>query len=88
MDKCPVCGKASLHEEKRRAEQNGFDLGTYVAEVCPSCGETLWNEKDVIRMEKKAKELGVWGLEQKTKIAIVGKSLAVRIPKRLADFQI
>ena len=84
--KCPVCGRANFRREKRRAEQDGFDLGVYVAEVCPSCGEVFWNEKDVVRMEHKAKEIGIWGLEQKTKVAIVGNSLAVRIPKRLADF--
>jgi uncharacterized C2H2 Zn-finger protein len=84
--KCPVCGKANLRREKRRAEQDGFDLGVYVAEMCPSCGEVFWNQKDVVKMEQKAKEIGIWGLEQKTKVATVGNSLAVRIPKRLADF--
>ena len=75
-----------MRREKRSAEQDGFDLGVYVAEVCPSCGEVFWNEKDVVRMEHKAKEIGIWGLEQKTKVATVGNSLAVRIPKRLAHF--
>lgn len=37
-------------------------------------------------MEQRAKKMGIWGLEQRTKIAMVGNSLAVRIPKRLADF--
>jgi len=84
--KCPVCGRASLRREKRHAEQSGFDLGVYVAEVCPSCGELFWDEKDVAKMEQKAKAIGIWGLEQKTKVAVVGNSLAVRIPKRLANF--
>lgn len=84
--KCPVCGKANLRRERRRAEQDGFDLGVYVAEICPSCGEIFWNQTDVVKMEQKAKEIGIWGLEQKTKVATVGNSLAVRIPKRLADF--
>jgi ribosomal protein L32 len=86
MVRCPVCGKANLRNEKRRAEQNGFDLGVYVAEVCPSCGEIFWDSDDVGRMERKAKRIGIWGLEQRTKVAVVGNSLAVRIPKRLADF--
>lgn len=86
MVRCPVCGKANLRREKRRSEQDGFDLGVYVAEVCPSCGEFFWNERDVIKMEHKAKQIGIWGLEQKTKVATVGNSLAVRIPKRLANF--
>lgn len=84
--KCPVCGKANLRREKRRAEQDGFDLGVYMAETCPSCGEIFWNQKDVVKMEQRAKQIGIWGLEQRTKVATVGNSLAVRIPKRLADF--
>ncbi len=86
MAKCPVCGKSELIRQKRHAEQYGFDLGAYVAEVCPSCGEVFWDEKSVPKMEQRAKKLGLWGLEQRTKIATVGNSLAVRIPKRLADF--
>jgi antitoxin component of MazEF toxin-antitoxin module len=37
-------------------------------------------------MERKAKQIGIWGLEQRTRVATVGNSLAVRIPKRLARF--
>jgi YgiT-type zinc finger domain-containing protein len=86
MVRCPVCGKAELLREKRHAEQYGFDLGVYAAEVCPSCGEVFWDKKSVLRMEQKAKKLGIWGLEHRTKIAVVGNSLAVRIPKRIANF--
>ncbi len=86
MVKCPVCGRANLRREKRHSEQDGFDLGVYVAEVCHSCGEVFWMEKDVTTMQRKAKQIGIWGLEQKTKVATVGNSLAVRIPKRLAYF--
>ena len=86
MIKCPVCGRANLRREKRRAEQEGFDLGAYVAEVCPSCEEIFWTEKDVERMEHRAKEIGIWGLQRKTKVAIVGNSLAIRIPQPLANF--
>jgi len=83
---CPVCGRAKLRSEKRHAAQNGFDLGLYVAEVCPACEEVFWKESDVRKMEGRAKKIGVWGLEQKTRVATVGNSLAVRIPKRLANF--
>lgn len=86
MVRCPVCGRGELHRQRRRAEQYGFDLGIYLAEVCSACGEVFWDERSVQRMEQKAKRMGVWGLEQKTRIAIVGNSLAVRIPKRIADF--
>jgi len=83
---CPVCGRSPLVHKKRHAEQYGFDLGVFVADVCSSCGEIFWNEKSVLKMEKKAKRMGIWGLERRTKVATVGNSLAVRIPRRLADF--
>jgi uncharacterized C2H2 Zn-finger protein len=84
--KCPGCGRASLRREKLHAEQSGFDLGVHAAEICPSCEEVFWDKKDVAKMEQKAKAIGIWGLEQKTKVATVGNSMCVRIPKRLANF--
>ena len=86
MVNCPVCGKSQLFRKRRHAEQYGFDLGVYVAEVCPSCGEVFWDERSVLKMEQKAKKIGIWGLGQRTRVAAVGNSLAVRIPRRLADF--
>ena len=86
MVTCLVCRKGELVKEKRKSELYGFDLGEYVAEACPVCGEVFWSEEDVASMEKKAKEKGIWGLEQRTKISIAGNSLIVRIPQKLARF--
>ncbi len=86
MVKCPVCGRASLVRMRRKSELYGYDLGEYTAEVCPSCGEIFWEEADVRKMEDKAKRLGIWGLEQRTKVAVAGNSLIVRIPSRIAKF--
>lgn len=30
--------------------------------------------------------MGIWGLEERTKVAVAGNSLMVRIPKNLAKF--
>jgi DNA repair exonuclease SbcCD ATPase subunit len=86
MVKCPVCGRGELRKEKRKSELYGFSLGEYMAEVCPCCGEIFWSEEDVALMEKKAREKGIWGLEQRAKIAVAGNSLIVRIPQKLAKF--
>ena len=86
MPKCSVCGKASLQREVRKSELYGFDLGNYPAEVCPSCGEIFWREGDVQKMEEKAKRLGIWGLERRTKVGVAGNSLIVRVPKVIAKF--
>ena len=86
MTKCPVCGKAALRIAVRRSELYGFDLGEYPAEVCRSCGEVFWKEVDVRKMEEKAKKLGIWGLEHKTRVGVAGNSLIVRVPKSIAKF--
>ena len=86
MVKCSVCRKGELVKEKGKSELYGFSLGDYVAEVCPVCDEVFWSEEDVASMEKKAKEKGIWGLEQRAKISIAGNSLIVRIPQKLAKF--
>ncbi len=86
MTKCPVCGKSALRTEGRKSELYGFDLGEYAAEVCPSCGEIFWNEDDIRKMEDKTKKLGIWGLEHRTKVAVAGNSLIVRIPRNIAKF--
>jgi len=70
MVKCPVCEKSELMLEKKRSELYGFNLGEYMAEVCRACGEIFWLEDDAAQMEKRAKELGIWGLEHKTKVSI------------------
>ncbi|MBU1005819.1 MAG: AbrB/MazE/SpoVT family DNA-binding domain-containing protein [Nanoarchaeota archaeon] len=38
------------------------------------------------KIEEAAKKKGIWGLGRKTKITQTGNSLAVRIPKQLADY--
>ncbi|MBI2667106.1 AbrB/MazE/SpoVT family DNA-binding domain-containing protein, partial [Candidatus Woesearchaeota archaeon] len=37
-------------------------------------------------MTAKAKEMGLFGLETRTRVGQVGDSLDVRIPKRVAEF--
>jgi len=86
MVNCPVCGRSGMKREMRKSEFYGFDLGRYSAEVCASCGEVFWKETDVKKMEERAKKLGIWGLEHRTKVAVAGNSLMVRIPKSIAKF--
>lgn len=37
-------------------------LGSFEAEVCPSCGEILFTEGSSELINRRAKELGLWGL--------------------------
>ncbi|MDI6707862.1 MAG: AbrB/MazE/SpoVT family DNA-binding domain-containing protein, partial [Candidatus Thermoplasmatota archaeon] len=61
-------------------------LGKFEADVCNQCGEAFFTENAMNKIEKKAKEIGIRGLERKTKISRSGNSLIIRIPKAIAEF--
>lgn len=63
-----------------------LDLGEYDALVCNKCDETFFTEESSLEIEKKAKNLGIWGMEKKSKISYAGSSLIIRIPKSIAEF--
>ena len=86
MENCAVCGKPAMKTMMRKSELYGFELGRYPAKVCASCGEVFWKESDVRKMEERAKKMGIWGLEHRTKVAVAGNSLMVRIPRSIAKF--
>ena len=84
--KCPICEKGTLKKGNIKETMFGVYLGDYPAEICNKCGESFTNEKTTRAIEEAAKKKGVWGLGRKTKITKTGNSLAVRIPKEIADF--
>jgi hypothetical protein len=64
----------------------GIYLGEFPAEICNKCNESFTDEKTTRAIGEAAKKIGIWGLGKKTKITKTGNSLAVRIPKEIADF--
>ena len=74
--------------EKKKIDylQFGISLGKFDALVCTKCKETLFEGNVSEQIEKKSKELGIWGLAKKTKIGTSGSSLDVKLPKQIADF--
>ncbi|MBW2969061.1 AbrB/MazE/SpoVT family DNA-binding domain-containing protein [Candidatus Woesearchaeota archaeon] len=84
--KCPLCEKGELKKGKIQEKMFGVDLGKFPAQICTKCKESFTDEKTTKAIEKKAKEKGIWELGKKTKITKSGNSLAVRIPKKIADF--
>ncbi len=84
--KCTSCEKSELTRKKVEYIQFGIALGKFDALVCPSCGETLFEGSASEQIEKKAKELGIWGLARKARIGTSGTSLDVKLPKQIADF--
>ena len=83
--KCIVCNG---HTVKKAVEYREFgtSLGSFKADVCSKCGETYFDEDTAMRIQQKSKDLGLFGLARKAKIAKVGNSIAIRIPKELAEF--
>jgi len=84
--KCPICGKGVLKKTKIKESMFGIYLGEFPAEVCSYCKESFTDEKTTKDIEIVAKEKGIWGLGKKTKITKTGNSLAIRIPKNIANF--
>jgi hypothetical protein len=58
---CSSCGKGKLRPWMSREEIGGIDLGRYLALRCDACGESYLEEEAMLRLESRAKELGVWG---------------------------
>ena len=81
-----MCEKGKLVKRKVRYDYSGIDLGEYNAEVCDKCGEQYYDEKATELIEKKAKQLGIWGLKERTVVHKTGGSSSLIIKKKLADF--
>lgn len=86
MKKCYICGKGELKKKIIPYKLYGIEVGKYKGEKCTKCGEVFYNEEEFDRMTKKVKELGLWGLETKTKVTKVGNSLDIRINKKIVEF--
>lgn len=84
--KCPMCEKGKIRIEKKDFSIYGISLGKFDTEVCQKCGEELYDERASEAIDKRAKELGLWGLEVKTKVSKSGNSLMIRIASRIAKF--
>lgn len=85
-EKCYICEKGSLKEEKVDYKLYGVSIGKFDAEVCDKCGETFFDENTSQKMTEIAKKKGLWGLQTKTKIGQSGTTLDIRLPKRIIEF--
>lgn len=86
MTKCPICEKGTLKKRKIKETMFGVYLGEFPAEVCSHCRESFTDIETTKMIEAVAKKKGIWGLGMKTKVMKAGNSLAVRIPKKIADY--
>lgn len=84
--KCPVCGKGILKKGTIKEYMFGVYLGEFPAEVCTACKESFTDSDTTKNIQEAAKKKGIWGLGATTKITKTGNSLAVRIPKKIANY--
>lgn len=61
-------------------------IGDFTAEVCQKCGEICFSEEESRKITAKTKELGLWGLESRTKIGKVGDALDIRLSRKIERF--
>lgn len=83
--KCPVCA-GELKRRKTTYRYLDIEFGKYDADVCEKCGEAFFTEESSDAIDRRAKELEVWGLKEHTRIGYSGNSLMVRIPKDIVEF--
>ena len=83
--KCVICNGETV---KKNAEykESGVSVGNFNAYVCQKCGETYFDEKTAEKIQNKSKQMGLFGLAKKAKVAEIGNSIAIRIPKEIAEF--
>lgn len=81
--KCVMCN-SGLREKLVEYEEYGTAFGKYKAKVCINCGEVYFDSETVDKIQEKSKKMGVFGIIKKAKVAQVGNSLAIRIPKEIA----
>lgn len=80
--KCEECG-GDIVQKKVPYSVYDIKVGDFEAEVCKKCGEVCFSEEESRKITNKTKEMGLWGLEFKTKIGKVGDALDVRFSKKL-----
>ena len=83
--KCIICG-GQTNRKVTEYKEFGVPLGNFKADVCGKCGETYFDEKIAEEIQQKSKKMGLFGLTKKAKIAEIGNSIAIRIPKEIAEF--
>lgn len=84
--KCPICEKGFLKKGRINEEMFGVQLGEFPADICNNCGESFTDIESTKKIEEIAKKKGIWGLGTKTRVTKTGNSLAIRIPKKIANF--
>lgn len=76
--KCMMCS-GNLKKKTAEHKEFGVSFGNYKGLVCDKCNEVFYGSNTALKIQAKSKELGLFGLNKKTKVAEVGNSLAIII---------
>ena len=79
---CPECEKGVLQVKKVPYFLYGEKAGDFDGEICNKCKAEFFNESQEEVIEKKVKEMGLWGLETETKLRKTGSSVGITLPKK------
>ena len=82
---CVICD-GETYKKIVDYKEAGISLGKFKADVCKKCNETYFDEATAGKIQQKSKEMGLFGLAKKAKVAEIGNSIAIRIPKEIAKF--
>ena len=85
LTKCPECG-GKIQKKIMSYILIGVELGKFPTLFCNKCGEQFYEENVLDKIDEVAKKKGLLGLEHKTKLNVLGNSLAVRLSKNQIDF--
>lgn len=85
FEKCPECD-GKIEEKKMSYILVGVDLGKFPTLICNKCGEQFYEDSVLCCIDEAAKKNGLWGLEHRTKLNVLGNSLAVRLSKNQINF--
>ena len=85
LNKCPEC-EGKIEEKKLNYTLIGVNLGKFNTLVCNKCKRQFYEDTELDKIDKVAKEKKLWGLEHRTKLNILGNSLAIRFSKNQIEF--
>ena len=85
ITKCPECD-GKIEQKNLDYELLGVNLGKFPTLICMKCEHKFYEDSIVDKIDEVAKKKGLWGLEHRTKLNMLGNSLAIRFSKNQVDF--
>ncbi|MFH1065867.1 MAG: AbrB/MazE/SpoVT family DNA-binding domain-containing protein [Nanoarchaeota archaeon] len=83
--KCGIC-RTEMKEKLVEHKEFGISLGKFPAMVCSKCNEKFYDSATVDKIQSASKKAGLFGMVSRVKAAKIGNSIAIRVPKEIAEF--